>query len=208
MVAGSRRVWLSTPRVSCSFAGLTSGMLALPATLAKLGLAGGLFMLVLVPWLGERTTALMVVATELTGGETYTVVAERTRGRAGSFELLMLLCVAAVWGSAALPPSVERHERRAEEAARDGAKRGTGGQEDKGGGGRDANAWAGQHRGGRYGRRNRRGQGRRAGYLLSQNTDRVDRSGSEIGRVVRLASAHSSPSALAKAKTRARVCNY
>ena len=49
---------------------LGSGMLALPATLAKLGLAGGLFMLVLVPWLGERTTALMVVATELTGGET------------------------------------------------------------------------------------------------------------------------------------------
>ena len=63
---------------------LGSGMLALPATLAKLGLAGGLFMLVLVPWLGERTTALMVVATELTGGETYTVVAERTLGRAGS----------------------------------------------------------------------------------------------------------------------------
>ena len=62
---------------------LGSGMLALPATLAKLGLAGGLFMLVLVPWLGERTTALMVVATELTGGETYTVVAERTLGRAG-----------------------------------------------------------------------------------------------------------------------------
>ena len=37
-----------------------------------------------VPKLGERTTALMVVATELTGGETYTVVAERTLGRAGS----------------------------------------------------------------------------------------------------------------------------
>ena len=29
-----------------------------------------------------------------------------TLGRAGAFELLMLMCVAAVWGSAALPPSV------------------------------------------------------------------------------------------------------
>ena len=36
-----------------------------------------------------------------------------TLGRAGAFELLMLMCIAAVWGSAALPPSVERHERRA-----------------------------------------------------------------------------------------------
>ena len=83
-LAGLRQQTVSSAVFNLVSTCLGSGMLALPATLAKLGLAGGLFMLVLVPWLGERTTALMVVATELTGGETYTVVAERTLGRAGS----------------------------------------------------------------------------------------------------------------------------
>ena len=70
-------------------------------------------------------------------------------------------------------------ERRAEEAARDGAKRGTGGQEDKGGGGRDANAWAGQHRGGRYGRRNRRGE--QGQYTEQSHATEQGRSGQPTG---------------------------
>ena len=63
---------------------LGSGMLAFPAMMSRIGLGGGLCLLVLVPIVAERSVWLMLAAADLTGQTSVAGVAEQTLGRNGA----------------------------------------------------------------------------------------------------------------------------
>eukprot|EP00966_Prymnesium_polylepis_P296120 6840013-Prymnesium_polylepis.1 len=63
---------------------LGSGMLALPAMLAKLGFGGGLCLIVAVPLIAERTIAFVLWSSDLTGQLSLAQVAEQSLGRTGA----------------------------------------------------------------------------------------------------------------------------
>lgn len=63
---------------------LGSGMLALPAMLGRLGLGGGLTLLLMMTLVAERTVSLLVSSADLTGHASLAAVAEASLGTSGA----------------------------------------------------------------------------------------------------------------------------